>query len=200
MNAQTSCFTALCKKKPALTLSYNRRGYCSSCYLSMIEARIRKALRTTSPIDVKRTFRMLNDDSPEYHVARHFLDRIFGEHLKLKVVSCLPTNKDKKKQELLHTLKKDEQLILATSMDAALASDFEKFIRNVRGVKKDKRIISILDNVLDEELAWLARLLKINKNSVQHKNPLIESIEKKHPGSKFCLKKSLAYIQVVESR
>jgi len=166
----------------------------------MIEARIRKEIRTTSPIDVKRPYCILNDNSQEYHAARHFLARIFGGHLKLKEMSCRAENKDEKTREIVHTLKKDEQLILATSLDAALARDFERFIRNMRGVKKDKRIISILDNVLDEEIAWVSRLLKIKKNSVQHMHPLIEGIEKKHPGSKFSLKKSLEAIRAVESR
>jgi hypothetical protein len=155
-----------------IKLSYTKRTYSKEKFLEMIEKRIRKDLRTNKYLKPKEEVYLLNDGTKEYKTAKFFLKRIFGKYLKLK--------------ETKRMLKK--KIIIPTNLDREVKEKLEAFIKG-KPLKRGKKEIRILHNVLEEEINHIYRGKK------EPKNPLIEQLEQKYPGIKFSLLRGLETLE-----
>lgn len=163
-----TCSTIPCKKPGRITLSYTPRRYCTDHFLELIEKRIRKETRKRGLIKPNNSYILLRKKDKETAIAHHFLARIFGKNITLKT-------------------KGKEATIIPTNLDREINAFLNTYLEN-KPLKKQKGIF-FLDNVLDEELMIIAKILKIPAKS-EPKHQLIEAIEKKHPGMKFALNRS----------
>ncbi|MBU1975644.1 MAG: hypothetical protein KKG59_04540 [Nanoarchaeota archaeon] len=176
----TNCFIKSCKNKSTIMLSYINRGYCDKHFMELIEKRVRKELRVNKIIDVKKKYNILADNSKEFLISKYILNSIFGRALKLEVVNEI----------------KSKNTIVPTNMDREINSMFDAFLKNKSIPQKIG--ITILDNVLDEELMHIAKILNIKNATQEDRLALIEEVNSKHL-IKFSLKKSLNHVREMEN-
>ncbi|MBC8500622.1 MAG: hypothetical protein ISS25_00890 [Nanoarchaeota archaeon] len=163
-----------CGRKATINLSYDKRNYCDSCFLKMIEKRVRKDIRTSNKIEPRGSVKLLNDDSKEFFLTKQLLKNIFGKHLTIKEVK-----------------KASKETLIPTNLDREVKEKLEIYLENKKEKPSRKKI---LHNVLEEEIIEMCRIKKIKIGKKEKKNSLIESIEKPYPGTKFALAKSLKKI------
>jgi hypothetical protein len=163
-----TCSKTPCKKPGRITLSYTPRRYCNDHFIYLVEKRIRKETRKRGLIKANNSYIIQKNKDKETVIALHFLSQIFGKQITLKTTGkgkrIIPTNLDRECQTFLNT-----------------------YLENKKA-KKQAGIL-FLDNVLDEELMHIAKILKIPARP-EPKHQIIEAIEKKHPGMKFALNRS----------
>jgi cAMP phosphodiesterase len=85
------CFS--CSKNAEIKLSYTSREYCSSCFMKLIERRIKKELRKQGLINIKERIYLLRQNTKEYFITKYFLDKIFCQRLRIKEINRLSNKK-----------------------------------------------------------------------------------------------------------
>ncbi|MFH1916433.1 MAG: hypothetical protein ABIJ21_04155 [Nanoarchaeota archaeon] len=169
------CSTQSCKRPATVRLSYTPARYCDKHFLYHIEKRVRKHLREKKEIRANETYVLKPTKTKEYAIAQHFLKSIFKSHITLKK-------------------KGSEKEIIPTNLDKENSQFIEMYLQGK--IKKMKKEILILEDVMNEELMQIARILKIPaKPEAQH--PIIAAMEKKHPGTQFALRKSRKYHETI---
>ena len=172
------CFS--CNKKAEIKLSYTDRQYCNSCFLRLIESRVRKELRKDKIIKAKETLFIINDRSKEYYITKYFLKRIFGNYLSVKDL------KDKGRTT-------NNKIIIPWNMDRELSARLREYFSNkAPNIRKNQ--VYLLKCVIDEELMIVARILGITGKKEPY-DEFIEKIEKKYPGIKFSLYQSFEHLK-----
>jgi hypothetical protein len=157
----------MCKKRATVSLSYTPRRYCDRDFLILLGKRVRKNIRMRKEILPKKRY-VLKGGGKELAIARYFLKDVFGEHLLL--------------------VRSRGKMIIPTNMDRENARNLAGFLEN-RNLPKKNGIL-FLDDVLDEEMCIIARILRI-RGGKEKSHQLIDDIDRKHPGSRFALKQSL---------
>ncbi len=161
-----------CKKAGSTKSTYTNRTYCDSHFMEMISRRIRKDLRVSQKIDIKKEYGFARSTSHETAIAKHFLSEIFGGRLKLS--------------------KNSPNAIMPRSLDKEVKEFLEEFLEN----KESKQhLLNPLRTVLEEEIKEICRILGIRYPKNNETNEILESIEEKYPGTKFSLMKSMKEIK-----
>ncbi|MBU1201803.1 MAG: hypothetical protein KJ583_02380 [Nanoarchaeota archaeon] len=173
MVTNKKCFG--CGKKPIIKLSYTIIKYCNGCFVRLIEKRVRKDIRINKKIGRNKQIKLLNDGSKEFEVAEKILKNIFGEFANIKKVN-----------------KTDKETLTPTNLDREARINLESYLQNEKTPKKTGKLI--LNNVLEEEIIIFCKIKRIKADNKEPKNDLLESIEKKHPGTKFGIAKSFEKI------
>ncbi len=163
--------TCDCGKESTVEVKYAGREYCDNCFLEYIEKRVRKNIRIEKDIQPLDTIYLYDDDSKEHFAAKYFLNNVFGDNLTVK------TTKELKEPE-------NGKLVIPTNMDRTVSEKLQKFLENE--IKTYEHII-LLDNVLEEELVEICRILGREAEETEEVNMLIENMEEKYPDAKFSL-------------
>ena len=164
--------------KKTIKLSYTVREYCDKCFLNYVEHRVRKDIRINKKIKPRSDLTLFDDESNEFLLAKHFLENVFGKNLEVK------TSKNKAKANYI-----------PTNLDKYISGRVPEFMENTN---KDETNY-ILDNVLEEEIKELCRILKLKGKEIKTElNPLIEEMEKKYPGTKFSIHRSFMQLDASE--
>lgn len=162
------CFVKSCKKGGQYEII--DKTYCSRHFVEAVEKRVRKDLRVHKKITTRKTYTFLDSRTKEAAIAKRFLKSIFQGHL------------------AIHSTKKaGNNTIIPTSMSRDIASKLSFYLDKKRVTQRG---IPFLDNVTDGELCMLAAIWKIPAKR-ERPHPLVEAIERAHPGTMFALKKSL---------
>jgi hypothetical protein len=158
-----------CKLDATISLSYTEREYCNHCFEEYIEKRVRKDIRLNKNIEPLDTVYVLDDGSKEAYIARHFLQSVFEDNLTV---------------ETTNDPDRDGKVVVPTNMDRWLSEKLQEFLANE--FKPRSRLI-LLDNVLEEEIVALCRILGRDAEATEDVNMLIEEMEAKYPDTKFSL-------------
>lgn len=166
-----------CSDKGNVKSTYTDRRYCDKHFMEMISKRIRKNMRTSKEIDVKREYSLVRTTPHETMIAKHFLKEIFNGRLKTKETSN-PT--------------KSTPLIVPRSLDKEAKEFLEEFLENKKGRQTQ---INPLRVVLEEEIKEISKILGIKYSENKETNKILETMEAEYPGTKFSLMKSMEEIR-----
>ena len=124
---------------------------CKSCFIKIIEKRVRKHLRTEKSIKKNDKILIINNNSKEFYV---------GEYLLKRIIKDLPVKIDIKKSSKPETLAKYNKIIIPWSLDneaeIALNINFNKKPKT----KESKKTIKLLKCLSEEEIEMFARIKK----------------------------------------
>jgi hypothetical protein len=163
-----------CSRKGNIKTTYTDRRYCDKHFMEMISRRIRKDLRISQGIDIKKEYVIAGTTPHERLIAEHFLTEIFGGRLRIREGHA------------------SENIIMPMSLDRETKEFLDEFLEN----KEGKQVfINPLGVVLEEEIREICRILRINYSENKNTNDIIESIDAKYPGAKFSLRKSMEEIK-----
>ncbi|MFH1589120.1 MAG: hypothetical protein ABIB43_00970 [archaeon] len=156
-----------------IKLSYTKKIHDKNSFLKMIEKRVRKDLRINKKIEPKKVELLVNG-SKESLMTKVLLENIFGKHLQITEVK-----------------KATNKTLIPTNLDSEIENNLDVYLKNKQPIKNK---LKILDNVLEEEIIIFCKLKNIKIRKIKKENSLIESIDKKYPGTKFALAKSFEKI------
>jgi len=165
------------KKTNKIKLSYVNREYSPGKFLHYIEQRVRKDIRINKDIRPKDTIYLFNDDSKEFKIAKHFLRSIFGNNIDLKETKSKSVK---------------GKLVVPTNLEREASENLRNFLGNTN---KEQLCTLILDNVLEEEIVEVCKILKIKAEKSEKTHVLIEKMEESYPGTKFSLHNSFQKLQ-----
>ncbi|MFA6072988.1 MAG: hypothetical protein WC758_02670 [Candidatus Woesearchaeota archaeon] len=177
-----------CKKSTIIDVEYAGKRYCDTHFMELIEKRVRKHLRITQMIDVKKEYVLLDDSSSEAKIAMYLLNKIFNGYLKIKIVKMKPKMKG-------------SNVILSTNLDEQALSFLNEFLKNknkkVDDVKSNeiprgefnKKQIVPLEVLMQKEIEIICRILNVEFYP-RVKSNILASLEKQHPEIMFSLFKS----------
>ncbi len=167
-----------CSGKGKVKSTYTNRRYCDRHFMEMISRRIRKDLRISQKINIKKEYAIAKTTDHETRIAMHFLSEIFGGRLKVS-----NTAKD--------------NVIRPRSLDKETNDFLEEFLEN-----KESRSLPVnpLRVVLEEEIREISGILGINYAENKDKNSITEAIDSKYPGTKFSLMKSMEEIKTKKQK
>jgi hypothetical protein len=154
-----------------IKLSYSHKPYTEEQFLELIRKRVRKELKGLKP---KKQLVLYNDGSKEFKVAKHFLQHILKQNTALKI-----------------TKKKHPKVVQPTNLDREISAFFTAFTQNNR-YKPGRKILS---SVTEEEIVCVCKMLKFPIGKKEKKNSFIEKLERKHPGTKFAIYKSMRFLE-----
>jgi len=171
-----------CSNKAVVSLKH-MGSFCSKCFLSTIEKRIRKDLNIHKVFAPHESVLIINDGSLKAKLSVYFLKSI-SKSIPLKI--------DIKKAK---PRKKYDKIVTPNNLDDDIAVFLESLFRTSKPVNKCKEV-HLLRTVSDEELALAARLLKINGPLKKSKlSSVLDALENRYPGSKFGLCNSIAELK-----
>ncbi|MFC1648727.1 hypothetical protein ACFL1B_04685 [Nanoarchaeota archaeon] len=157
-----------CNKQSTVKLSYTQREYCDKCFLHYIEQRVRKDIRK-KPIKPRDTVKLFDDDSKEFFVAKELLKRIFGDNITIKSSKVRQKN-----------------TVIPTNLDREVSDNLRNFLHNTNKESHMK----LLDNLLEEEIVIICRILGRKAEATEKTHFLIEKMQEKYPDTKFSLQRS----------
>lgn len=174
-----------CKKLKNANIKHLGGSLCLSCFNKIIEKRVRKTLREKNWINPKDCIIAIDNGTIKAKTGIYILESIFKK---------TPLRLEIKKQSVdspVKTAKKQCKLMIPWTAD----DEVEEFLEAVFNNKKIPRTkkIKLLVNVSGEEVEVYAKANKIkgkkSKKSVLGKK--LDKLEKRYPGSKFGLLKSI---------
>jgi tRNA(Ile)-lysidine synthase TilS/MesJ len=166
-----------CRGKAGISLRHIG-SVCRTCFLEIIEKRVRKEFRTKKLIKKNDRILMIDNGSKEFAV---------GEYLLNNIIKNLPAKIEIKKSS--KSTKKYDKIIIPWSLD----DECEEFLNMVFNKKKQpkfsKKAIKLLMNVSDEEIGLFAKIkgFKHKKRKKSKIKQMLDLLEKRYPGYKFSL-------------
>ncbi len=151
---------------------------CSKCFLRTIEKRIRKDLTINKIFSPNDKILIIKDNSLKAELTIYFLNSISKSiPLKIDIKNKIDNKHDK--------------IVLPKNLDDEIEAFLEAMF-NKKEYKKQKEI-SLLRTISNEEIIILKKILKLKGNIKETKlGKTLNNLEKKYPGSKFGLLKSLS--------
>lgn len=174
-----------CKKPAKADIKHLGGSLCSSCFSEIIEKRVRKSLRDNDWIKPKDKVLVIDDGTLKAKVGIHILDSIFKKtpfNITVKKGTIKGANK---------LAKGYNKTIIPWNADDEI-NQYLDALFNAKKIPKTKNI-KLLIKISDEELDYFAKANKI-KGKKKAKSDLgkkIDLLEKRYPGSKFGLLKSI---------
>jgi len=156
-------------------VEYAGLKYCKRHFIELITKRIRKDLRTREEIDLNKKYYLLRENSPEFILTKYFLERIFEKHLMIEEVTKI----------------KQKNMIITTNLDIEAKNFLESYFTNKKYIEKH---IRLLRTVTKEEIEKLCEVLDI-KGRPKKGLAFLETIDKKYPGSKFSVLRSIDHFK-----
>ncbi len=172
-----------CRGKAGISLRHIG-SVCRTCFLEIIEKRVRKDFRTKKLIRKNDRILMIDNGSKEFAVGGYLLNNII-KNLPVKITK-IKTNKTILPKK---TTKKYDKIIIPWSLD----DECEEFLNMVFNKKKrskfSKKTIKPLMNVSDEEIELFAKIkgFKYKKRPKSKIKKMLDLLEKRYPGYKFSL-------------
>jgi len=167
-----------CRNK-AVVSPKNLGSFCSACFLTILEKRIRKDLAINKVFSPHQSVLVIDDSSVKAKLTIYFLNNIS---------KSIPLNIDVKKAK---PKKKYDKIVTPDNLD----NDISLFLESLFTKGKpffNKNEVHLLRTVSDEELLLASRLLKIKASFKKSKlNNVLDSLESRYPGSKFGLFNSI---------
>jgi hypothetical protein len=174
-----------CKNPVNADITHIKGSLCPVCASTIIEKRVRKSLRKNDWITPKDKVLVIDNNTIKAKIGIHILDSIFQKkHFKIDVKKGTIA---KAKQ----LAKGYNKIIIPWNTD----DEIEQYLAALFNAKKvpKTKYIKLLINISDEELEQYAKANNI-KGKKKIKSALgkkIDALEKRYPGSKFGLLKSL---------
>ena len=174
-----------CKKPIKAAIKHSGGSLCPACFSIIIKKRVRKSLRKNDWITPKDKVLVIDNATIKAKVGIHILDSVFQKpHFQIDVKKGTIA---KAKQ----LAKGYNKIIIPWNTDDEIEQYLDALF-NAKKIPKTK-YIKLLINISDEELTQYAKANKI-KGKKKVKSALgkkIDALEKRYPGSKFGLLKSL---------
>ncbi len=150
---------------------YTNKEYCENHFLTLIEKRIRKNLRTNKLINPKKQYSIEENKEKKHLITKHFLKKIFSDRLKLT---------------------KNCQKITSETLDDEAEELLNYFMKKKEQKQKTIRPLNV---ITDEELKTTAKILK---TSVNIKNKTHTSLTKEDPQLLFSINKSKDFVEKIK--
>jgi tRNA(Ile)-lysidine synthase TilS/MesJ len=173
-----------CSKKAEITNLKHIGPACRSCFLKIIEKRVRKGLRTKKLIKKNDRILLIDNGSKEAKA---------GEFLLKSIIKDLPVKIDAKKAKKISSTKKYDKIIMPWSLD----DEAEQFLSMVFNKKKHakyaKKAVKLLKSLSEEEIEQFAKIkrFKYKKKQRSKTKQMLDKLEKRYPGYKFSLLNSI---------
>lgn len=185
------CFK--CKRKANLELGHIPGMLCNSCFLKLIEKRVRKQIRINKLFSKNDNVLLLNDGTKEFYVTQILLENIL-KHLSLNTFFLKINDRFNLNQKKINAIVKKAKInkvIIPWNLDNEVEQNLEMMFTRV---KHEKSYIKLLRNVSEKEIEAFAciRNLKYKKSKPfnQEINEMLSKLEKDHPDIKFSMRKS----------
>ncbi|MFC1801343.1 hypothetical protein ACFLZB_02675 [Nanoarchaeota archaeon] len=153
---------------------------CSKCFVRLIEKRVKRSL---GKVFSKNDKVLVVGDLADYFVS------LIMEGFPIKIV---------KRKKLSGSLAGFDKVVVESTMDDIDAGFLSEFFSKKIDLKKNKKIIRILQTVTDEEALKFAKIKKISFK-VDDKNKVIKEflgkISKKHPEVRYNLLKNVKEVE-----
>lgn len=156
-----------CNKTAEVNLSYGE-AYCKAHFLYLMEKRIKKVLREID-FDIKKKYSLESKEYAEHDIITHFFNEIFYK------INYDPNG-------IKISIKTGEEF----------GKNFIEQFTHKKKLKTPK--IAPLKGLVYEDIFNLVKILKIKKPLLTQKSN-IDFLEKKYPGTKFAVLKSLDYFE-----
>ena len=190
------CFK--CKKKPAsISLKHIPGKLCNSCFIKVIEKRVRKDVRLKRLFSRDDHILILDDKTKESIVSQYLLNSILN-HLPVTIFIFEIEdrfNLDEKNLKAIVRTGCINKIVLPWSLD----DEGECFLSKMFGKldfekqKKPERI-KLLRNVSEKEIEVFAKIKRFKYKKLKPYNKdireMLNTLEKKHPEIKFSVLKS----------
>ena len=154
--------------------------YCDTCFCDVIEKRIRKYIRTETPVEKNEHLLILGE------LCMSVLKAIL--HDLPITLSLFKTEKELAAAQRLHI---HARVVLPWTMDREIGTFLGNFFQG-KSVCEDKRIIKLFMSVTERELNKYTEIRKLSYPSIAH-DPVfdvLDALEEKYPSSKYSLLKS----------
>jgi len=162
---------------------------CRSCFLNIIEKRVRKEFRLKELVKKHDSLVILDDDTYD---AKNLI------YLVKKIIGKMPVDLKIRKGKFKIGKKFKTKTIVPWNLDDEVSLFLEYFFENkkVKHIGHYDNIVKPLVVVRDEESKAFAKIMKFKfkekkKNSIEE---FLDKMEKKYPGTKFGIKKSVEQI------
>lgn len=161
----------ICNREIHLRLGYasNSYRYCSTCFIHLIERRVRKYIKEHHLL--KKNQRVVAID----FLSSYFLNNIV--HVPLVVVK---------------KVKKNDLVISSATIDDIVVVFLEELFSGKKLKKDDKNVFSFFSSVTDEELVLYCQYKHLSFKPRKHPlKKILESIRQQHPETFHSLAKSV---------
>lgn len=181
---------AKCKKKATITLKCTP-PVCNTCFVKIIEHRVRKETRMKKVFKKHDKLLILDDGSKEARVSIYIMESI-AKDMPIMVVEKKVKNTN---ADIKDYCKKNKinKIIIPWNADDEVEL-FVDSIFNKKKLKKDKRI-KLLRNILDKEVETFANIKGLRYRKSKKKRTeiakFLEDAEKRYPGTRFSLVKAM---------
>lgn len=174
----------------------DNKYFCDKCFLEIIEKRVRKEIRTNNLINKNDKILILNDSSYSSILNEYLIKKIiYNPKIKIKKI--------KKYNPIFNYDKKNtyNKIVIPWLLDDEIKSLLESFFKNTKNKIANNTKIKPLISITKDEAKTFLNILKI-KNNIITKNDeneltkMIENFEKKYPGTKFSLLKSVRNLKI----
>ena len=156
----------VCGAPAAVDPSYNGYAYCHKHFRQLVIRRVRRDLRNSQLLDLKKPYAFRDDDSVLAVLTRGVLQDIFGPHLELESVPDVVPG---------------DGVMLPSCLEADVSERFERYLAgeplSLPGVRP-------LRSVSVEDVNALAGS-SVRKQSYAH--PLLLELERAQPGAFFAM-------------
>ncbi len=164
---------------------------CRGCFLEVIEKRVRKEFRMKELVKRNDFLLILDDGTYNAKNLIYLFRKIIGKmpvSLKTKKGKYIPGKKINFDGKIMVPWNLDDEAVLF------LRCFFEK--KKIENIGNYENIIKPLVVITDDESRQFARIMKFDfKDKKKDKvNDFLNSMEKRYPGTKFGIKKSISHI------
>ncbi len=177
--------------KPAKVNLKTSGDYCNSCFLKVIEKRVRKDMRLNKWIEKNDKILFVDDNSKEAKV---------GDYLLKSIIKGLPVKITKRKSA--SNASKYDKIILPWSLDMEVEEKLGLIFSKIpkipkkqqqKKMKEEKKEIRLLRGLLDKEIEIFAKLkkFKCKKGSKSKLQKMVDKLEERYPGCKFSVLNSM---------
>lgn len=163
----------ICNREIPLKLGYvsNSQRYCSTCFIHLIERRVRKYIKEHHPL--KKNQRVVAENK----ITSYFLHHVV--HVPLVIIK--------------RKTKKTDLLVSAETKDDSIVSFLETLFSGKKKNKQNKTTLQIFFAVTDEELALYCHYKHLSFRPKKHPlKALLERLGQTHPETMHSLAKSVA--------
>lgn len=174
-----------CGKKADISMKHLGGDLCSTCFAEVIEKRIRKSLREHDWLKPDDKIIIIDDGTLKAKVLIHLLKSIFkGQPFKFEIKKGAISSAE-------IPVKGRNKVIIPWNMDDEVEQYLNALFNNKK-IKKTKLIKPLL-NISDEEIDYFAKIKKMKgkKKAKTTLGNMMDDLEKRYPGSKFGLLKSI---------
>ncbi len=177
-----------CSKKKVV---FKDLRLCRSCFLEVIERRVRKEFRLKKLVKKHDSLLIIDDGSYDAKNLIYLTKKIIGKmpvSLKIKKGKYKPGKRIKFKGKIIVPFNLDDEVSLF------LKYFFEN--KKIKFIGHYDNIIKPLIVITDDESKTFAKIMKFKfkKKKKDKVNEFLDKMEKKYPGTKFGIKKSIGQI------